>query len=190
MRKIMLMMISAVFMSSILSGALAAVELKMGVLDFQKVITESKVAKKMNDDLQEKYMPRQEEIRSLQNKIQTKAKKSDEKSSELQRNESVMKAPQIRKLREEIEQLSSEIIALRRDLERKGEYFQSDLQKDQAAASKKFSDEVEAEVNRIGKSENFDVIFQKQATVYVKKSKHDITDKVISGIDKKLGKKS
>lgn len=73
------------------------------------------------------------------------------------------------------------LLILRRDLARKGEDFQRDLQVEQAKSSKKFSQLVEAEVDKIGKNGGFDMILQKQATVYIK-NEFDVTDKLIEAL--------
>lgn len=151
----------------ILSSACYAKELKVGVLDFQKVVLESPAAKKMNADIEKKFKPRQTEIVDLQAKFESK-------SNELQRNESVMKESQVEKAR-------SELVSIRRDLERKGEDFQRDLQEAQAKASRKFTKLVEEQVQKIGKKEGFDMILQKQATAYIK-NKYDVTDKLVKSL--------
>jgi outer membrane protein len=183
MKKLTSMIISMIVITLFCSASMAD-NLKIGLLDFQRVITESKVAKKMNDKLQTKYKPRQDEIMSIQSKLKDKVTKSEEKSTKLERNESVMKSNQVKKLRAEIKDLENEIKTLQGELEKKGESFQTDLQNDQVSASKKFSDQVDKEVKRISKKENFDFVLQKQVTVFIKKKNHDITDKVISAIDK------
>jgi len=141
--------------------------LKVGVLDFQKIVAESGAAKRMNSVIEKKFKPIQTELLDLQSKLEAKA-------TELQRNESVMKESQIEKMR-------SEVASLRRDLARKGEDFQRDLQVEQAKSSKKFSQLVEAEVDKIGKNGGFDMILQKQATVYIK-NEFDVTDKLIEAL--------
>ena len=71
--------------------------------------------------------------------------------------------------------------SLRRDLERKGEDFQRELQSEQAKSSQEFTKMVETEVNKIGKKDGFDMILQKQATVYIS-NEFDITDKLIKAL--------
>ncbi len=149
MRKIV-----ATILSLAIIGFSHAKDMKIGVVDFQKVIVEAPAAKKMNSELQKKYKPRNSEIRTLKLSV-------EKQEAELQKNESIMTADQVDKTR-------NKLISLRRSLERKVEDFQRALQEDQIQASKKFSKKVESHVEKIGEEGNFDIILQKQATVFVK----------------------
>ncbi|NQY43224.1 MAG: OmpH family outer membrane protein [Legionellales bacterium] len=170
MKKLIVMIVSL----TVVSFSYAK-DFKIGVVDFQKVILEAPAAKKMNNELQKKYNPRNSEIIKLKEQI-------EKEEIELQKNESIMTPEQVEKKR-------MSVLDTRRNLERKVEDFQRDLQTDQAKASKKFSKRVELEIEKIGEKGSYDIIFQKQATVFVKgqsknkKEGYDITEKLIKALN-------
>ena len=150
-----------------ISVPMFAKTMKIGVLDFQKVIAQSEVAKKMNKKIESKFKDRQL-------KLVDKQSKYEEKTNQLKRNESVMKKSQVKKLTQEIDKLRS-------SLELESQDFQRDLQEAQTKASQKFSNRVQVEIDKIGDKGGFDLILQKQATAYVKNDS-DVTDKLIQAM--------
>lgn len=168
MRRSKVILVAMLSMLSIgANGASSAKQFKIGVLDFQRVVLESKVAQDMNKDIEKRFKPKQQEIIDAQSKLESKA-------AELQRNESVMKESQIESTR-------NELVALKTDIDRKAQDFQRDLQNEQAKASKSFSEKADKEIQAIGKTGKFDLILQKQAVAYVD-AEHDITDKLIKSL--------
>lgn len=143
-------------------------ELKIGILDFQRIVEKSKMAKDMNKKIEDEFKPRHEKILAAQNALQ-------DKLAELKKNQAILSESQNEKMQEEV-------INKRREVERLTEDFQRDLQQAQAKASKQFSEKVQTEVDKIGKEEKFDLIIQKAAVVYSSES-FDVTDKVLKKIN-------
>lgn len=140
-----------------------AKELKIGVFDYQKVIAESTATSKMQKELENMFSPRQRELIDSQANFESKV-------NELRRNESVMKP-------EQVEKTKNDLVVMKRDLERKGQDLQSDLQAAQAKIGKKLSEKMDKAIDTVGKNHKFDFILQKVAAPFAK-AEYDVTAKI------------
>lgn len=141
-----------------------AAKVKIGLIDVQKIMRESKAAKRAQavflKDREAKMailMGRQEEVRSLENELKKEGRKM---------------SPSVRK--EKTERLARQIKELRRlrsDLE-------EELKKKNAELKRKLLQEIREVVEEFAKKENYTVILEKSSVVAADKA-IDITDKII-----------
>ena len=137
---------------------------KIGIVDINKVMAESKDASKIKSDLEAKFKPREQKLLTEQKSIQEDIQK-------LQRDDAVMTEAQKKALQEKI-------IKARKDFEIKGRAFQQEVNTAQGQAMKQLFEKVKGVVDSVAKAGKYDVIFQKDAVQYISPD-HDITSQVI-----------
>jgi len=157
-----------VAIASLLSVTVHAKNVKIGIVDYQMVLSKSKMAKEMSKEIEKKFKSHQQDFIAKQTKLQ-------EMSNKLNRNRAIMKPADIEKLQEQT-------IQLRTELERKGQDLQRQLQLAQSKATRKFTLLVQEKVAAIGKKRKFDLILQSTVAPYYK-PELDITADVRKAID-------
>jgi outer membrane protein len=142
--------------------------LKIGIIDVQKIMRESKAARNAQDvfrkDLEAKrtvLMAKEKEARAIENAL----KGNDPKLT-----------PAVRK--EKGEKLAQEV----KELKRLGADLEEDLKKKDAELTQKLIGEILQVVKALQKSENMSLILEKRAVVVADEA-IDITDKVIKLYD-------
>lgn len=153
------------------SGAIAdkaSSSIKIGVVDFQRVIEESTTAKKMQADLERQFRPQREKMMAKQNQLQDKV-------TELKKNQAVMSETQV-------ETLQREIMDLKRELERGSEDLQRDVQAAQSKEYKQFIEKLRVLINKLGQTKQFDLILEKSVIVYMAGG-FDITDQLVEQLN-------
>lgn len=146
------------------SPAFGADIAKIGIVDFQRILTESEAGKDIQAQLQKKGRSMETDIRGLGNEI-------EELRQQLDRESMVMS----RKKREEKQR---ELDIKKYDFQSKQKQYQSQLRELENNLLEKLQSEIFSLAEEIGKEEGYLLIIEKSATIYYPNS-IDITDKVI-----------
>lgn len=144
--------------------------LKIGVIEVNKVLQSSEKLEKASQSLEKEFKPRQEKIVQAQKDI-----KADQEK--LRRDESVMSSKDINELRDKI-------MADSRSLKRMQEDYVQDLKAKQSEVMKSVMDNLNSIVDNIAKDEHYDLILQRQ-TVAFASDRVDITQQVIEQLQAK-----
>lgn len=152
------------FLCSTSIFAADATNMKIGIVDVQKIIQKAPETQKYSDALKAKFKPRQDKIVELNKKVQ-----DDE--AKLTKNGSVMKASERDKIQDK---LTSE----KRDLQRMMQDYQDDLTQARDRDMQELFAHIEKAVNTVAKREKFDLVLQKTAAPYAE-AHLDITEAVI-----------
>ncbi len=138
---------------------------KIGVVDLQRILTESEAGKDIQAQLQEKGREMETDIRALGNEI-------EELNEKLSREAMVMS----RKKREEKQR---ELDIKKYDFQSKQKKYQSQLREIEGKLLEKLQTDVFGLAEEIGKNEGYLLIIEKGAALYYPNS-IDITDKLIA----------
>lgn len=152
----------------LMTGTVAAAELKIGYVNAVKVIEEAPQGEAALKKLEAEFAPRDKQIVGMQNKLK-------QLEQDLEKNALVLKDAEHRSR-------EFEIVALKRDLRRATQEFREDYnlrRNEELAALQKI---VQKTIAEIARQENYDLILE--SAVYAG-PRADITEKIL----KKLGKK-
>lgn len=159
----------AVFLVGFLAALpAAAAELKIGIVDFQKILMESKSGKKIDADLKK-------ERQRMESDFEVKKKELDDLKKKLERESMVMS----REMREEKEIELRVKLKGAQDLEKQ---YRQELMKQEQSEVKQLQQEVLEIVEELGKKEKFTFITSKLGVLYAD-SAIDLTDRVIKVLD-------
>ena len=137
---------------------------KIGIVDFQRILTESEAGKDIQAQLQKKGRAMETDIRALGSEI-------EELRQQLDRESMVMS----RKKREEKQR---ELDIKKYDFQSKQKQYQSQLRELENNLLEKLQSEIFSLAEEIGKEEGYLLIIEKSAAIYYPNS-IDITDKLI-----------
>jgi len=144
--------------------AFAADIAKIGVVDFQRILTESEAGKDIQAQLQKKGREMETDIRELGNEIETLREKLNQETMVMSR-----------KKREEKQR---ELDIKKYDFQSKQKQYQSQLRELENKLLEKLQTEVFSLAEKIGKKEGYLLIIEKSAAIYYPSS-IDITDRLI-----------
>lgn len=147
---------------SLLASAPALAQVKIGVVNLDRLIREAPAAVSAQKRLQSEFQPREKELSSLSDKI--KAAQDNLSKNGLTMSDSVR------------QQRERELVELNRDLQRKQQAFQEDLTQRRNEALSGLIEQANRAVRQIAQNEKFDIIFQE--AVYWSPS-IDLTEKVM-----------
>ena len=163
---------AAILMAMIALPLIAAdaAELKIGVISFQKVLTDSEPGQKFGADMKQERQKMEaeikqsgDELKALKEKLEREAMVMSEKAKEEKQIEFNVK-------------LSS--------LKKKDEQFRKDFMTKQRQEVSRFQRDVLEIAHEIGKKEKYSLIISKEALLYMDGAV-DITPKVIKAINKR-----
>ena len=140
----------------------AFAQLKVGIVNLDRLIREAPAAVSAQKRLQQEFQPREKELTSLSDKI--KAAQDNLAKNGLTMTESV------RQTRER------ELVELNRDLQRKQQAFQEDLTQRRNEALSGLIEQANRAVRQMAQAEKYDVIFQE--AVYWSPA-IDLTEKIM-----------
>lgn len=150
-------------------GTQAFADMKIGVLDLNKVMMDSPQLEAAKKTLKGKFDAREKEILALQKTFQADIEKFSKDSPTM--DEKKKTAEQQR------------IVGLQKDLQEKQAKFQKDLGEAQNGAMKDIVKKIEGIVNGLATSKKFDLIIAKAGTAY-NKPELEVTDEVIKEMKK------
>lgn len=155
------------------AGSMAfAQDTNIAYLDLQEVIRDSKAGKAAKASFQKEFEQKRKIIEQKMNQL-------EQLRQELIKNSAVMNAD----ARKQKADLISE---KEKDLQRTREDFRESLQEKDLELTQKILKDIDGILKSIGKSGNYDIIFEKsEAGIVYGADSVDITDKVIQAYDKK-----
>lgn len=142
-------------------------DLKIGIVDLHRVLQESPQAKKISQQLEQKFKPRQQKLIAQQKQLKADVTK-------IRRDATIMTTGQKTQLQEKISREQ-------RELERSGSNYQEDLNAAQTQATQQFFDKVTVALNKVAKKDGYDMILQKENVPY-SAPQMDITKNIIAAI--------
>lgn len=167
MKKWIIGLLTGMMMLSV-TAVYAADGMKVGVIDMREILQTSTRIKQVSDSLNEKFTPAKNKIMAAQAALQKEQDK-------LNRETSVMSATDRNKLQEKI-------MADRQGLQKMQESFFEDARKEQTKAMEKTLNEVSNIVVEIAKQQKFDIVLQKETTIYARDDLN-ITAQVLKKFD-------
>jgi len=144
-------------------GLTNAKELKIGYVNYERVIAESPEAKRVSKKLEKEFLPRKKKIDAEKNKL----KKLEENHS---RDSSVMSEAERAKL-------EKQIIAKRRNIKRSLDELKEDINLRQNEAFGKLQRQILETIQTFGKEENFDLLLPRNVVIYAT-DRIDITEQI------------
>lgn len=155
-------------------SASKAHELKLGVLDSQKLMSSAPQAKEAGKRLEKEFQEPNNELVNKQKEFQVKRDK-------LQRDREVISNSE-RSKREK------ELVRMEQDLRRMDEELRSDFATRHREEMDEFSKTVRSVVESLAKEEHYDLILPQEVMVYFGEQ-IDVTDKVLARLEKQKAKK-
>ena len=143
-------------------------DIKIGVLDVAQVMQQSTEVQALSQKFQNKFKPREQQIKSLQAQV-----KQDEEK--LKRDSAIMGKSELSKLEEQLANNERKLRRLQED-------FMEDARTEQKQAMDKVVKRINGEVQKIAEAEHFDLILQR-ANVAFASEKVDITNAVIKALE-------
>ncbi len=137
---------------ALVASVTASAQVKVGVINVQKALSDTDELKKAQADLAKKYQPRQDEMEKLQKDLESidaqlnGGKITQDKAAELQTTGS-------RK---------------QRDLQRLNDDMQADGERDRQAVLAKLSEKMQAIINKLAEEKGLDLIVESSQMLYVK----------------------
>lgn len=159
--------------SNYLAGFIAAValtampawaETKIGVVNMVKLVAEAPQAKEAQKKIETEFEPRRQELVALQKSIQSM-------EDQLRRDGAVMSDEQAQKI-------EHDLVDKRRDLKRRNDEFQEDLNLRNNEVLTKLQDQVFDAMTKVAKEEKYDLILG-QGVLYSSEAM-DVTEKILA----------
>ena len=160
-----------VVLASVFAGSASAQEMKIGVIDVQRVLSQSPQFKEARARLEDEFAPRGREIMARQTAL-------EEKAAKLQKDGEVMG-------KEEREAAERELTSEQRAIIRAQNEFREDSEIREKEVLAPVQQEVLAEVQAFGEENGYDIILA-QGFVYVG-PKADVTQAVLERLTKDGG---
>ena len=156
-----------------LSGTACAATLKIGIIDTQKIMMESKAAKDARGIFLMDVERKRSELHEKQTQVQSQERELREKAKEMSRET-------LQKKKDELEQDVKELRRLKNDME-------EELKKKDVSLTRKLLEEIREIVEAFTKKNKFTVVMEKKAVVAFDEA-IDITDQIIKEYDAKKKK--
>ncbi|HBS52315.1 MAG TPA: hypothetical protein DEA62_05000 [Coxiellaceae bacterium] len=167
MRKILLAASTMIFL---MFGSSVFAEMKIGVINYEKVVVESPQLAAAKADFKKKFEPREKEINEAQKKFQDEIAAFSKDSPTMK--EDAKKAAQ------------QKIMEQQKKLQEMQAKFQKDATTAQNDTMNNILKKVEDVINKIAADQKFDLVIAKTSVPYSKKEL-DITDEVIKQVKNK-----
>ncbi len=162
----MMVVVTATFVS--LTSVALASDIKIGVVNTEKILRESLPAIQAQRKIEQEFMPRDEDIK----KMAVQAKTLQDK---LEKNSITMKDTERRGLERDLANLS-------REYQRAQRQMREDLSVRQNEEYSVILERTNKAISKIAETEKYDLILQLQDSVY-RSHRIDITDQVIKALD-------
>lgn len=153
------------------TGLSQAQDFKIGIVNTDRILRDSNVAKTAQAKLESEFLKREKELNDAINTFKVTAEKFERDAPTLSEAQRVTKQKQL------IEQ--------DRDLKRRQREFQEDLGARKNEENQMLFEKAGRAVKQVAESEKYDLILQDAAYF---NPKHDITDKVIKALNASVGK--
>lgn len=158
----------------ILSSFACAGEIKIGIVDSEKVLRESAPAKNAQKKIEQEFLPRDEEIQLMAQQAKVLQEKLENEEFNIEEAERL--------------NLERELANLSREYQRSHRQMREDLSVRQNEEYSVILERTNQAIKQIAETEGYDLIFQKQEAVY-RSERIDITEQVIRALEKKIDQK-
>ena len=148
------------------AAAALAQDIKIGFVSTERILRDSNAAKAAQNRLEQEFSRREREIEALGNQLRQATEKFEKDAPTLSESQ---RAARQRQLAE-----------LDRDFQRRRREFQEDLAQRRNEELQQVIERANRVIKQIAETEKYDLILQE--AVYIA-PKHDITDKVINGLN-------
>lgn len=148
-----------------------AQEFKVGIVNTDRILRDSNVAKAAQAKLESEFLKREKDLNDAITSFKTSAEKFERDAPTLAEVQRVAKQKQL--------------IELDRDLKRRQREFQEDLSARKNEENQTLFEKAGRAVKQVAESEKYDLILQDAAYF---NPKHDITEKVINVLNASIGK--
>lgn len=145
-----------------------AADLKIGFVNTQRILRDSKFALDAQSELEESFASRQKELTAMASKVRSEAVKLDKDAITLSEEEKMRR--------------QRELADMDRDFQRKRREFDEDLAQQKSQLVGELIELANKVIRQIAEKENYDLIFQD--AVYANK-RIDVTDKVLKQLNSK-----
>ncbi len=135
-----------------LFASIASAQVKIGVINVQKALSDTDELKKSSADLQKKYQPRQDELEKIQKQLE---------DIDTQLNSGKLN-------QQAVADLQSKGSRLQRDQQRLQEDMQADGDKDRQDILAKMSQKMQDVITKLAESKGLDLIVEASQTLYNK----------------------
>jgi len=135
-----------------LFASIASAQVKIGVINVQKALSDTDELKKSSADLQKKYQPRTDEAANIQKQLE---------DIDAQLNSGKLNA-------QAAQELQSKGTRLQRDQQRLQEDLQADADKDRQDILAKMSQKMQDVITKLAESKGLDLIVEASQTLYNK----------------------
>lgn len=149
-------------------GSASAADMKIGVVDYRQIVQQSSKIKGIKAKLEKQFKARQQELLAMQQELKSDMEK-------MSRDTAIMTSSQKARLQEKI-------VRQKRDIERKGQDFQQDMNLAQNKAMQKFFAGVSDVVEQVAQAGHYDIVLQKEGVPYSAKN-IDLTSKVLKALN-------
>jgi outer membrane protein len=144
----------------------AAQDLRIGFVNLERILRDSNSAKAAQTKLEQEFSRREKEVQALAAQLKTASEKFEREAPTLP------EAQRTTRQRQLVEQ--------DRDFQRKQREFQEDLNMRKNEELQSVLERANRVIRQVAEAEKFDLVIQE--AVYIN-PKHDITDKVLSGLN-------
>jgi len=152
--------------SGLLVLSAAAQDLKIGVVNLDRILREANLSKSAQVKLEQEFSKREKEIQALGSQLKSVSEKLEREAPTLPESQRVSRQRQL------VEQ--------DRDFQRKQREFQEDLSMRKNEELQQVVERANRIIKQVAETEKYDLIIQE--AVYIN-PKLDITDKVLSGLN-------
>jgi outer membrane protein len=157
--------------ASALTSLAQAQDFKIGIVNTDRILRDSNVAKAAQAKLESEFLKREKDLNDAITAFKTSAEKFERDAPTLAEAQRVAKQKQL--------------IDLDRDLKRRQREFQEDLGARKNEENQTLFEKAGRAVKQVAESEKYDLILQDAAYF---NPKHDITEKVIKALNASVGK--
>ena len=165
------LLLSLVFGALALTSAVQAQDFKIGIVNTDRILRDSNVAKTAQAKLESEFLKREKDLNDAISAFKVSAEKFERDAPTLSEAQRVTKQKQL--------------IELDRDLKRRQREFQEDLGARKNEENQILFEKAGRAVKQVAESEKYDLILQDAAYF---NPKHDITEKVIKALNASVGK--
>jgi outer membrane protein len=157
--------------ASALTGFVQAQEFKIGIVNTDRILRDSNVAKAAQGKLESEFLKREKDLNDAINTFKGAAEKFERDAPTLSESQRVAKQKQL--------------VDQDRDLKRRQREFQEDLGARKNEENQMLFEKAGRAVKQVAESEKYDLVLQDAAYF---NPKHDITEKVIKVLNASVGK--
>jgi len=153
-------------LTGLLAWSAAAQDFRIGFVSTDRLFRESNMAKAAQVKLEQEFARRERELQSIGTQLKTASEKFEREAPTLPESQRVARQRQL------VEQ--------DRDFQRKQREFQEDLNLRKNEELQQVLERANRVIRQVAETEKYDLIIQEAVYIH---PKHDITDKVLSGLN-------